>query len=183
MIYRRLPSLTVLIFLTAGYVSLSSADIQSESERVIRGHFAGGRVGTALQLTEQEGVTTLEICFDQCDIYRWRGSPDKPAAWDFILAYEYKRGAISEDEQFLAAARKAATAAAKRMVPHCELNPEQAEFDCTWVKLASSRGIRVGASTYDEGQRCFAWVNLSTGSTPDKWSCGPIRRSPWKNRS
>lgn len=180
MTYRQAVFFIFTALLAANDVSSSRADIQSESERAIRKQFGSGRLGTGLQLSQQGETTSLELCFDRCDVFRWRGSPHAPEIWDFVLAYEHKRGVGSIDDPFIAATQKIANAAAKRMRSHCKASSDQSDLDCDWAALAKSKGIRVGLSNYDEGQRCFVWVNLSSNSIPDKWSCAPIKRHPRK---
>jgi hypothetical protein len=176
----QLPLVTALFVQAIFQTYCWGADI-GPSEQLIRKEFTEGRPGTALQVKSRGDLVTVEVCFDQCDVYQWRGIPHFHEAWDFIVAYEYKKGVASESEAFIAAAKLSAFDAAKRMSAHCKesASGNQPSFDCSWKPLAISRSIRVGATKYDEGQRCFAWVDLSSTALPTKWRCGPIRQSPW----
>src|SRR5438477_777998 len=87
------------------------------SEQIIRTEFGAGKPGTALQVQQRGTLVTAEVCFDQCDYYQWRGAPHSPEAWDFIAAYEYKKGVGSEYESFVSKAKTPALDAARRMTP------------------------------------------------------------------
>src|SRR5438105_4571196 len=43
------------------------------SEQLLRNEFATRKPGTSLLVRQREGLVTMEICFDQCDVFQWRG--------------------------------------------------------------------------------------------------------------
>jgi hypothetical protein len=158
---------------------LSSSAVASkpgESETLVRREFKD------LSVRQQKDAIVLEVCFDLCDVFQWRGSPQSEAAWDFVAAYEYKRGVGTESRDFIAKGKALVQAAAKRMASHCreDSSDVDAPFDCSWAELARSRAIRVGTSIYDEGERCFGWYDLTSNARPTRPNCRPVKGVPWK---
>ena len=156
--------------------SSASASAPGQSEKLLRQQFQ------ELSVRQEKDVVVLELCFDVCDVFQWRGSPRAEFAWDFVAAYEYKRGVGKESADFISKGKKVAQAAIGRMSTYCrEDNSDlDAPFDCSWSSLAKSKAIRVGTSIYDEGERCFGWYDLNSDAMPTRPNCKPIKGVPWK---
>ena len=152
---------------------------QGQAEQLIRGHFQEHSI------RHRGGSVVFEICFDLCDVFQWTGSPHSEDAWDFVALYEYKQGVGKESKEFISKAKASVQAAAKRMSAYCrdDSADSEAPFDCSWPQLAKSKGIRVGTSTYDEGERCFGWRDLSSDARPTRPHCRPVKELPWKSKS
>jgi len=133
-----------------------------------------------LSLRQRKDLVTLEICSDLCDVFQWRGSPHSREAWDFVAAYEHKRGVGRDFKAYVSKARPVVLEAAKRMAPHCKEDSSDSEspFECSWAALAKSKSIRVGTSAYSEGQRCFGWWDLTSTQAPTRPSCTVLKPVP-----
>lgn len=59
---------------------------QGQLEQLVRTEFQ------ELSITRRQEVVVLEICFDLCDVFQWRGSLHSEEAWDFVATYLYKKG-------------------------------------------------------------------------------------------
>lgn len=152
---------------------------QGQLEQLVRTEFQ------ELSITRRQEVVVLEICFDLCDVFQWRGSLHSEEAWDFVATYLYKKGVGRESEPFISNGKASVQAAAKRMSPYCRADSADAKapFECSWVPLAKSKSIRVGTSAYDEGERCFGWRDLSSDARPTRPNCMPVSIVPWKKRA
>jgi hypothetical protein len=149
---------------------------QGEAEKLIRETFP------ELSIRQNKNVVTLEVCFDLCDVFQWRGSRHSRAAWDFVAAYEYKKGVGTESDKFKSAVKGVLKDAVTRLAPYCKEDSSDSEvaFDCSWHELAKSKGVRVGSSKYDEGQRCFGWRDLTSKARPNRPHCRPFEKLPWE---
>jgi hypothetical protein len=177
----RLP-LTLLLVVSALICSpfgRSDDSKQRQVESLVRGQFQ------ELSIRQQRGTVVLEICFDLCDVFQWRGYTHSEGAWDFVAAYEYKRGVGKESKDFISKGKATVQAAARRMSAYCkdESADVEAPFDCSWAALAKSKAIRVGTSAYDEGERCFGWRDLSSDARPTRPNCRPVKEVPWKRKA
>lgn len=149
----------------------------------MRTEFGSGSVGLAILVSALKSGTTAEVCADRCDVFEWNGPPRKPEVWDFILLYELKVGYGSDSTSFQENAQRTMRSALVRSQKYCRqlASQETAQpIECAWGAFAKAHSIRVGLANYDEGQRCAAWVDLTSTKRPDKWSCRPITKSPWK---
>jgi hypothetical protein len=152
---------------------------ENPSERLIRSEFASGASGTALSVSREGASTLVEVCFDRCDYFQWDGPP-KGLAWDFVLLYELTEGFGASAGALMPKASELVPALLQTHSAYCRVEPNaQGGFACSWPKFATSQGIRVGMTSYDEGQRCFSWRDLATMAWPDKSDCAPITKSPW----
>src|SRR5689334_7178825 len=66
-----------------------------QPEQLVRSQFQ------ELSMRQQGHTIVLEICFDLCDVFQWQGSPHSEGAWDFVVAYEYKRGVGKDSKEFI----------------------------------------------------------------------------------
>jgi hypothetical protein len=158
----------------------NSAAVVGESEKTIRAEFDRSKPGRGLLIQKRGRVSTAEICFDRCDYYEWKGSIHNEVAWDFIVLFEYKEGFGSKAESFRASSANLIRSLVKQYDKFCSPGGEDSQFACQWAKLAEAASMKVGISTYDEGQRCFAWRDLASMVWPEKSKCSAIRKSPWK---
>jgi len=135
----------------------------------------------AFKIRQSGGAVYVEFCWDICDVFSWRGSVNQPAAWAFVMVYEYKMGVGQEFEPFLQNTKLEVLNAAKRFGSDCPQNADEyIMFDCSWKSLASRLSIRVGRANYDEGHRCFGWIDPGspTPGIPNA-RCVKYENSPW----
>ena len=152
---------------------------QGQVEQLVRAQFQ------ELSIRQQGASVVLEVCFDLCDVFQWRGPPHSEEAWDFVAAYEYKRGVGRQSNEFISKGKASVQTAVTRMSAHCRDDSADVEapFDCSWAALAKSKVIRVGTSAYDEGERCFGWRDLNSDAQPTRPSCKPVKEVPWKRKA
>jgi hypothetical protein len=138
----------------------------------------------AFNIRQSGGAVFVEFCWDICDVFSWRGSVNQSAPWAFVMLYEYKVGVGQEFEPFLQNAKPEALNAAKRFGSECPQNADEyIMFDCSWKSLATRLSIRVGRAIYDEGHRCFGWIDPGS-PTPgiSKGRCVKYENSPWQRK-
>ena len=172
-----LSAITTLLLLMVAS-SPTSAEDQGATEQLIRSEFK------ELSLRHRNDVAILEVCFDLCDVFQWRGSPHSKEAWDFVAVYEYKRGVGKESKRFMMNGKPVVLGAVGQLAPLCEEDKSdaQAPYECSWAALAKKKAIRVGSSAYDEGQRCFGWRDLNSSARPNRAHCTSIKQPLWDTR-
>ena len=175
----RLSLLLVVLALICSPLSRSDDSKSGHIEQLVRGEFQ------ELSIRQHQDTVALEICFDLCDVFQWHGSPHSEGVWDFVAAFEYKRGVGKGSKEFISKGKASVQAAVKRMSAYCrdESTDVEAPFDCSWAALAANKAIRVGTSAYDEGERCFGWRDLSSDARPTRPNCRPVKGVPWKRKS
>ena len=138
----------------------------------------------AFQIRQRGGLVYVEFCWDICDVFSWRGSVNQPPPWAFVMLYEYKKGVGQEFQPFLENAKSDVLKAANRFATDCPKSADEyIMFDCSWTSLATRLAIRVGRSTYDEGYRCFAWIDpASEAAGIPKQRCIKYENSPWARK-
>jgi hypothetical protein len=172
----------VLVALANAFALAHSGDSKpaaSESEKIVRTEFDRSKPGRGLLIQKRGRVSTAEVCFDRCDYYEWKGSIHNEVAWHFILLYEYKEGFGSGAESFRVSSADLIRSLVKQYDKYCSPTGKEGQFTCDWAKLAEAASMKVGISTYDEGQRCFAWRDLVSMAWPSKSKCSAIKKSPW----
>ncbi|MEI7702810.1 MAG: hypothetical protein WCK86_23640 [Planctomycetia bacterium] len=170
--------------------SVFSASTQVHSpERWIREFFETRRPGTAMREVTIGNQHEVEICFDQCDIFRWRklsqnDNSFKEKAWEFVFLFEHAKGVGVDYAGFREASRATFAELIRRNNSYCKKqtsDDSDPPYSCNWHQWSAALQIQVGEATYDEGLRCIAW---KTGRTlkAQRQRCLKVLDNPWNSQ-
>ena len=174
----------MLIFkvLLAGCIALwvsaskAEADVASPSKQqgLLERVFSNPEGGRALLSIEKDRFARLEVCFDKCDLFTWKGGRSNPDAWTFATLFVYQRGFGAAN----ASVRKRLSGTVKELVKrsdYCHFNKaDRSQLVCNWPEYASAAGIEVAVAAYDSGGRCVSSRSLKTNRIGRERACATI---------
>lgn len=175
-----------LVWACAGLLTIWTPRIDASNpagdiETLLRAEFSSSKPGRALVAKQKGTRASVELCFDQCDYFEWKGSLHDLAAWDFIALFELETGVGSTAEGLKEALHPRLDDILARTKLYCSKSSDvSAAAKCTWKRFAESLSMRAGITTYSEGLRCSGWRDPKSMTWPTKTKCEPISESPWK---